>query len=135
MENEFLDSEVQVRLQNHLLSQIWHNSPDNMFIMRPAADDFYFVGANIAQRTSLELVSTVPRDMALRQLLPPDIYENVTSNYRRCMELKDSIHYEEAENLTTITARCSTGAPSFPRFWMNRVKSNICSVFRAISHA
>lgn len=100
MENEFLDNEVQVRLQNHLLSQIWHNSPDNMFIMRPAADDFYFVGANIAQRTSLELVSTVPRDMALRQLLPPDIYENVVSNYRRCMELKDSIHYEEAENLT-----------------------------------
>jgi len=88
-------------LETHLFYEIWRNSPDNMFILRVGEDDFYFVKTNLSQQLSLELVSAAPKDMGIKELMPPDLYEQVSANYKRCMERKEPIQYEEIEELTS----------------------------------
>ena len=94
-----------IPLKQHILSQIWQNSPDNMFLMRPGNDDFYMIDANLAERTSFELISSLANGTPLRNLLPAELYDQVTANYRHCMELRESISYEEAETITRHDGR------------------------------
>ncbi|MCD8521766.1 MAG: ATP-binding protein [Saccharospirillaceae bacterium] len=88
-------------LETHLFYEIWRNTPDNMFILRVSEDDFYIVKTNLAQQISVELVSALPRDLPMRQMMPADLYEAVVANYKRCIERKEPIQYEESEELTS----------------------------------
>lgn len=94
------DQSAAEQLRNHLLTQMWDNSPDNMFVIRRGEDDFYMLHANLAERNSFELISGLPKDTPLRSILPPDIYGRVVANYNRCLQLNASISYEETENIT-----------------------------------
>lgn len=97
MPNTFSEQE---KIRHHLLSQIWSNSPDNMFVIRPGEDDFYMVSANLAERNTFELISGLPENTPLRSILPDDIYQRVTANYRHCLALKAPVSYEEEETIT-----------------------------------
>lgn len=88
------------QLRNHLLMQMWNNSPDNMFVIRLGEDDFYILDANLAERNSFELISGLPKDTPLRSILPPETYDQVVANYRQCLQLNAPISYEESENIT-----------------------------------
>ena len=90
----------QEKIRQHLLGQIWTNSPDNMFVIRPGEDDFYMVNANLAERNTFELISALPQNTPLRSIVPDDIYQRVSANYRRCLALKAPVSYEEEENIT-----------------------------------
>ena len=109
-----------IPLKQHILSQIWQNSPDNMFLMRPGNDDFYMIDANLAERTSFELISSLANGTPLRNLLPAELYDQVTANYRHCMELRESISYEEAE---TIQRKIKENKNTFSWQWLKSGRS------------
>lgn len=101
--------QVHIELQHYLLSAIWNNSPDNMFIIRPGRDDFYLVSANLAQQSSVNLLSEDIHDVPLHSLLDDRLYGMVIDNYRRCLEQKTAQHYEESESITS--------GDGSPRYW------------------
>ena len=88
-------------LQTRVMKQVWNHSRDNMFLIRAEKNEFYMVDANMAERTSFELVTPMPRNQPLSEFLPGRVYHNVAAHYRRCIALKDTIHYEEQEDITS----------------------------------
>ena len=89
------------RLRTQLLEHVWNQSGDNMFLIRPEQGEYYMVKANIAERTSFELLTPLPKNQPLREFLPADIYQRVAANYQRCIDAGEAIHYEEEETITS----------------------------------
>jgi two-component system, sensor histidine kinase len=95
--------EKRLDLESSLFWELWRHSPDNMFILRVAADDYYIMNANRAQKETVEVLHNAGQ--SLRSLLPADFYDLVTPNYKRCVDVKHSIQYEESEQFTSSELR------------------------------
>ena len=93
-------------LESSLFWELWKHSPDNMFILRVGVDDFYIMNTNLAQREIIEELRDENRlGDPLSALLPVEFYNLVTPNYRRCVAVRESIQYEEAEQFTSSETR------------------------------
>lgn len=93
-------------LESSLFWELWKHSPDNMFILRVAPDDFYIMNTNLAQREVIEELRDGSRTgQPLASVLPPEFYNLVAPNYRRCITVRESIQYEESEQFTSNEVR------------------------------
>lgn len=99
--------EKRLDLESSLFWELWRHSPDNMFILRVAADDYYIMNTNLAQKETVEVLQDEDGGIgqSLRSLLPADFYDLVTPNYQRCVDMKHSIQYEESEQFTSSQLR------------------------------
>ncbi|MDK2776926.1 MAG: response regulator [Pseudomonadota bacterium] len=88
-------------IQSGLFSELWKNSPDNMFLLRVADDDYYIVSTNHAQQQTVDLSHVDMHGRALKEALPPALYELVVPNYDRCVASGEPQQYEETEQLTS----------------------------------
>ncbi|GGY53338.1 hypothetical protein GCM10011297_27710 [Bacterioplanes sanyensis] len=92
-------------LEQHLFSEIWANSPDNMFILEVGEDDFYLVNTNTAQKATMELTGGLPRGQALRSIFPPELYQNLVQRYQQCVDQRRPLQYEESESFSSHDGR------------------------------
>lgn len=85
-----------IQEQGIFLRTFWEISPDNMFVVYLTGDDRVLIeGINPAlchyMRMPIEKLAGVYMD----EIFPPDIYEQLKSNYMRCVESGKAISYEE----------------------------------------
>ncbi len=92
-------------LEQHLFSEIWANSPDNMFILEVGEDDFYLVNTNTAQKATMELTGGLPKGQALSAIFPPELYQSLVQRYQQCVDQRRPLQYEESESFSSHDGR------------------------------
>ncbi|WP_221793393.1 response regulator [Oceanobacter mangrovi] len=101
-------SDSQTDLQSRLFWGLWHNSPDNMFILRVQPDDYYVMGTNQSLADTVEQSIPDMNGKPLRSILTPEFRDFVVPNYDRCVKLNKPIQYEEEDTFS---------CPGITRYW------------------
>ncbi len=106
---------TQLDLESSLFWGLWHNSPDNMFILKVQPDDYYIMSTNQSLASTVDQSIIDMNGKPLRSILPPDFWSFVTPNYQRCVDERKPIQYEEEDTFTadTITYWSTLLSPVF----------------------
>lgn len=96
-----MDNQLNQHQAAEFFMRLWQNSPDNMFALKVAGNEFYVVGENLSHESSVGLEAVNIAQQPLRQLLPAETYQIVTANYKRCIQQRQSIQYDEEESFTS----------------------------------
>jgi PAS domain S-box-containing protein len=97
-------AESEVRLRT-----VFEHTAEALFLVAVAPDGgFVFQGINPALERATGLLSEAMRGRAPADVLPPDIATAVEANYRRCVEARAPIRYEERLSLPGGTREWET---------------------------
>ncbi len=97
-------AESEVRLRT-----VFEHTAEALFLIAVASDGrFVFQGLNPALERATGLSSEALRGRAPADVLPPDVAASVEANYRRCVETRAPIRYEERLSLPGGTREWET---------------------------
>lgn len=75
------------------LRLLWQHSSDTMFVIEARAGRYYLVNHNPAQEQALPAGLDI--SLALDELLPSDLYDDIQRRYQACIESGQPMSYEE----------------------------------------
>lgn len=87
-------------LQRYFFDGIWHNSPDNLFIVAVTPDQEFLVEAvNPAHEGCFDIPNDRLRGRRVQDVIPAPYAENVIRRYRECVAAGKPISYVETGSL------------------------------------